>query len=109
MLDQILLSGSSSVASVNGTTAVRRDHSFQIIVCAISGVAAVALVIAITVAVAGSNGHTLGVHRDHTMRVTTAPSSTEPIMRLAGFRFKLPAGYKTVDSPCTASPRPIPG
>lgn len=109
ILDQILLSASSSAASVNTPLSARSDHSFRIVVRTISGVAAVALVIAVTVAVAGSNGHPLSDHRDHTLRVTTPSSSTEPIMRVAGFRFKLPAGYKTVDSPCAASPSPIPG
>jgi hypothetical protein len=109
ILDQILVFAPSPTASVNTPPSVRREHSFRIVVRVISGVSAVALVIVVIVAMAGSNGHPPGVHRDHALRVTTPSSSTAPIMRLAGLRFKLPAGYKTVDSPCTASPSPIPG
>ena len=74
---------------------------------AVAAGALVAIVIAGTALLAGPTGNPRGVPRTPASR-TTLPSQA-PTLRLANYRFRLPAGFKEVDSPCTPTSSPAPG
>ncbi len=69
--------------------------------------ALVAIVIAGAALLAGQSGNSHSVPR------TRASGSTLPrpaaTLRLANYRFRLPVGFKEVDSPCTPTSSPTPG
>jgi hypothetical protein len=67
----------------------------------------VAIVIAGAVLLAGPSGNSHSVPRTRASRSTLPrPAAT---LRLANYRFRLPVGFKEVDSPCAPTSRPTPG
>ena len=74
---------------------------------ALAAGALVAIVIAGTALLAGPSGNPHSVPRTRASR-TTLPRPA-PTLRLANYRFRLPAGFKEIDTPCTPTSSPTPG
>jgi hypothetical protein len=77
------------------------------IVAAVAVAAVAAIVIAGTVVVAGRSGNSPNV-RTEASRATSRVGLSGPALRLASYKFRLPAGFKTVHRGCIPTPSPAP-
>jgi hypothetical protein len=108
ILGGILSSGYLTTEPTDYPLITRTYRQSRLALCGIAAAVALVLLLVGTGSLARE-----GVHSQST---TSAPSrgrssslqSTGPTVQLAGYKFTLPVGFKTVDSPCAPMPPSIP-
>lgn len=83
----------------------RARFTLRIVAAAVIAIVAVGGAVAFGV----EHGRSSGDHDASTLGGDSSVRLTGATLRLANYKFKLPAGFKTVSAPCVATPRSTPG